>query len=200
MTGSADAEVRISRNYRVRDWTALSFDHPDDWDTAIAIFEDRIQSRYLDIVSLIAIKEGAGFAILALDCLLIETLQQFREGKACTPGGQSASYFVRFLTETAFGQYFTEDTARLFYKSFRCGILHQAETLTGSRIVAGRRFGLVTPTPDGTGLIINRTLFHNLMTQVFSGHLAELRNPANEALRANFRKKMNHICRVPASL
>src|ERR1700730_16968447 len=44
----------------------------------------------------------SGFAVIATDCLLIETIQQFYEGKAETPRGKSEQYFRKFLTQTVF--------------------------------------------------------------------------------------------------
>jgi hypothetical protein len=45
----------------------------------------------LDAVKLIDKQDFAGFAVHALDCLLIETLQQFREGADETRAGRGSS-------------------------------------------------------------------------------------------------------------
>ena len=81
--------------------------------------------------------QGAGFAVMALDSLLIETLQQFREGMDETPRGKSGQFFQRLLTETAFGENkgFDKKKAHLFYQSIRNGILHMAEIKGSSRIL-----------------------------------------------------------------
>jgi len=65
--------------------------------------------------------------VMALDCLLIETLEQTRKGVAKTPRRQVEQYFVDFFTQTAFQSSFDENKTRRFYKYIRCGILHQAE-------------------------------------------------------------------------
>jgi len=139
--------------------------------------------------------EHAGFAVMALDCLLIETLQQFREGKAETSGNKSKDYFVRFLTDTAFGDFFTKEMAIKFYQQIRCGILHQAETKENSRLLIREHTPLVAQTPDGRGLIINRRLFHSQLVRVFDEYISSLRDPSHAELRSNLRKKMDHICR-----
>jgi hypothetical protein len=146
--------MRISPNYTAAAWKALQFSSEDDWQEAIKIFEDRMRGRFLDLVDMIEHRQFAGFTVLAIDCLLIETLQQFREGKPETPRSQSGDYFIRFLTTTSFGKHFTANTADMFYRQIRCGILHQAEVKKSSRIRIASNLPLVKLTPDGKGLIV----------------------------------------------
>ena len=73
------------------DWRMLDLSKHQraDWAKAITIFRKRIQERFIEPVdTLIEIERNLprtrrkyGFAILAIDCLLIETLQAFRYGK-----------------------------------------------------------------------------------------------------------------------
>ena len=74
-------------------------------------------------------------------------------------------------------------------------ILHQAEVkkISRERMDTDEMVRLI---PNGQGLIINRKKFHQQLEMVFQQYLADLRNPANCELRAHFREKMNHICRV----
>jgi hypothetical protein len=44
------------------------------------VLEDRLNARFVDAAEAIDQQDFAGFAVLALDCLLIETLQQFKAG------------------------------------------------------------------------------------------------------------------------
>jgi hypothetical protein len=108
--------MRISPRYTVDDWRTLQFHNEEDWNTGIEIFEDRIRGRFLNIINAIQDNESAGFAVLALDCLLIEALMQFRTGTEATPQRDVATYFRRFLTETSFRDYFAPKTADLFYR------------------------------------------------------------------------------------
>lgn len=188
--------MRISPNYDVGHWNRLTFSEEGDWQKAVDIFADRIDGRFLKVVAMIKDYEYAGFAVMALDCLLIETLQQFREGKAETPRRKSEEYFVRFLTNTPFGDSFTKESAIVFYKQIRCGILHQAETKKSSKVLIRQDTPLVEPTADGRGLIINRALFHRKLVRVFEQYESSLRDPAQAELRSNLRKKMDHICRT----
>lgn len=180
-------------NWTIEDYKALDFSKEKDWQTAIQIFEDRIRGRFLDVVEHIKGYLYAGFAIMALDCLLIETLEQFRQGMAETPYGSGNTYFKNFLTQTAFGEDFNEETADLFYTHIRNGILHQAEIKGSSRIRIDTP-EMVQKAEDGKGLIINRNLFHNRLVSVFEDYLENLREGKDLTLRENFRKKMNAIC------
>lgn len=188
--------MRISRNFTVDDWKQLRFTSEADWDRAVAMFHDRLESRYLEHIRVLLPRRTSGFAVLALDSALIETLEQFRLGKPRTPKYQSQHYFESFLTETAFGNHFDVPLAGLFYKTIRCGLLHQSEAEGTSRIKRGGDLPLVTYTVDHSGVVINTRMFHELLEQVIRDYAAELRKPDSEVQRKAFRRKMNYICRI----
>ena len=190
--------MKISPKYTDENWRTLelSVDSPQSkWQEAVGILHDRIDGRFLKFVRQIEANEFAGFAVMALDCLLIETLQQFREGQEETPRGQSGCYFYSFLTETSFGKWFNKEKAKMFYDQIRCGILHQAE-VKGSSLIKINTPCLVQVTDDGEGLIIDRNLFHQQLKQEFEKYIQELGDPSNSQLRQKFKKKMDYICRV----
>jgi hypothetical protein len=201
-----DEPLRIASRRRQIDWTIdhwkmIDFSKEDGWQLAIDIFEDRIRGRFLDMVELIRDEPYSGFSVMALDCLLIETLQQFREGVRETPARQSGEYFRRFLTETEFGEYFDRKKADLFYDHIRCGILHMAEIKGASRILTRESLPVVNFSgadkfPDG--VIINRRKFHATLARVYQAYVKELRknDPPNQELRGHFKAKMDHICKV----
>jgi hypothetical protein len=159
------------------------------------MFVDRIETRFLEFIRLIERKEPSGFVVMALDCLLIETLEQFRNGVPETPAGKSKNYFVNFLTKQSFGSLFNQTLAERFYYQIRCGILHQAEIKGDSRIVITKSVPLVKPSKQN-GLIINRKLFHTQLVKEFNDYVSRLRkyDPPDQRLRANFKKKMDCIC------
>jgi hypothetical protein len=190
--------VRISPKYSVDDWKCLSFVDETDWREAVEIFRDRFESRFLDFIKRVALYEYSGFAILAIDCLLIETLQQFFLGIDETPPRQSKSFFIQFLTNTSFSNYFDEEKASRFYDCIRCGILHQGEIKGNSRILIDKSTPLVALPPDEDGIIINRKLFHDELLKVYKQYVDDLlTGNGNNELRINFRRKMNYVCRVP---
>ncbi len=82
----------ISPRYRVSDWKTLNLTTQSDWRRAVRILEDRLNARFFDAVEAIDQQDFAGFAVLALDCLLIETLQQFKEGADETPRRKGEQY------------------------------------------------------------------------------------------------------------
>ena len=188
--------MRISRNYTVDDWRQLRFTSETDWECGVAMFEDRIETRYLEHMRSLLPRQTSGFAILALGSTLIETLEQFRRGKQKTPQRQGKAYFVSFLTQTAFAKHFDPDLARLFYETIRCGLLHQSEAGGASRIKRGDGRPLVAYTVDYSGIVINARRFHELLEQVVGDYAAQLRRPESTSARQAFRRKMNYICRV----
>ena len=187
--------MRISPNFTSHDWKKIAFQSDDEWRLAVDIFKDRIRERFLDPINRIEKCSYAGFAVLALDCLLIEMLQQFREGVNKTPSGKSKAFFVKFLTETGFGQCFDDRQAELFYRHIRCGILHQAEVRGSSRVLADDSLPMVAYSDDNEGLVVNRKCFHDQMLREFENYVEQLLNPENEELRGRFQKKMKAICR-----
>jgi hypothetical protein len=193
--------MQIAPGVQAAEWQALKLDDhaSPDWATAVQILEGRIHERYIEPIDhLIAAEETRppterrfGFTVLAVDCLLIETLGAFLDGLEDTEG-KSKVTFCRFLTtRPLFAGDFTEDLAKRFYKEFRCGILHQAETGGDSKVWS------VGPLirDDGGKLSVNRNKLHERLKAEFQNYLAELRNPANVDLRSKFRAKMDFISR-----
>ena len=187
--------MRISPKYTSDDWRGVNFLTEQDWQLAVDIFQDRIRERFLDPIGRIENCAYAGFAVLALDCLLIEMLQQFRQGVNRTPAGQSKLFFVKFLTETAFGDCFDKRQAELFYRHIRCGILHQAEVRGSSKVLISEDIPLVDYSDDGKGLIVNRKAFHECLMREFRAYIDQLLDPANTELRGCFKRKMMAVCR-----
>ena len=190
--------VRMSRNYKDQHWKALKFDTEEDWQKGIDIFVDRMETRYLLHIRRLLGHTTSGFAALALDCIVVETMEQFRQGTKKTPYKKAQAYFVSFLTRTSFSAYISEHQARKFYTQIRCGLLHQAEA-EDSLIKRNRSNPLLTTTEDGKGLIVNANLFHTHLEKVIQEYTAILRNPASTQERIAFRKKMNFICAVEES-
>lgn len=185
--------MRISRNYKAAHWKALTFGTEADWQRAIEIFMDRLDTRYLLHIKQLLRHRTSGFAVLTLDCALIETLEQFRRGAPETPPRKSGEYFASFLTQTSFS--FTDEHARLFYKVIRCGLLHQSEAKS-SLVKRSSTLPLIDFTEDRKGLIINAKTFHAKLEVVIGEYASLLRNPESTQPRTAFRNKMDSICGV----
>jgi hypothetical protein len=192
--------MEISPKYSIEDWNKLDLSKgakEEDWKTGIDIFEDRMMGRFFIPINEIKGCRFAGFVIMGVLCLLIETLEQFRKGVEATPRkrGEGEKYFVSFLTTPPTQEKFCEaDLAKKFYDSIRCGILHQAEIKGSSRIRIDVP-KLMEKTEDGEGLIINRNLFIEKMEKELKSYIKMLRDDKHEELRANFIKKMDYICK-----
>jgi hypothetical protein len=187
--------MRISAQYTTEDWKALKFLDQTEWELAVDMFHDRIYSRYVDHIDSLLTRKVSGFAVLSLDCVLVETMQQFREGTRNTPWGKGKQYFVKFLTGTAFSDYFTKTSAERFYYEIRCGLLHQSEAEGSSRIKRGA-WPLVELTSNDKSVIVNVPRFHELLKAVIASYEKELLQQESVAVRKAFRTKMNFICRV----
>ena len=176
----------------------------EDWQQATRIFEDRIRGRFLNVIDAIKCQRGSGFAVMALDCLLVETLEQFRQGVPSTRSRSgSGGYIANFLTQTSFQESFGTDTsrsglARTFADHIRNGILHQAETKKKSRIIRGKT-RLVAWIDDGhKAIAVNRDEFHKQLLKEFGDYLERLRKPQTSEdrdLRHKFKVKMDYVCR-----
>lgn len=184
------------------EWRALRLDDPmnGDWEVAITILDRRIRERYIEPIDYLiageATKQAAGrrfgFTVMAVDCLLVETLGAFIEGLEDTRG-KSEEIFSRFLLSRASfaSEFKCADVANQFYKEFRCGILHQAEIGGSSKVWS---VGPLLQIDHGR-IIVNRNEFHERIKREFESYLSALRDVKNSDLRVNFKKKMDWIAR-----
>ncbi|MFO7905614.1 MAG: hypothetical protein R6U98_23335 [Pirellulaceae bacterium] len=171
----------------------------------VAIFKDRLDGRFLEPIELIErdekIGEFAGFAIMALDCLLIETLNQFYQGCDETPDNHKRQFWKFFRASEHFKPNFTRRISDTFYSHVRCGLLHQAQTKNGTLIRVDQDV-MVKPAPGGlvNGIIVDRIRFHGALKKETSSYIHKLRTGgvSNGQLRQNFVKKMQFICGAQA--
>ncbi len=141
--------MKIAPGIDADDWKRLDLGNPDssDWERAISIFEYRIRGRFTDAVDfLIADDEQRpvaerrfGFAILAVDCFLVETLEAFRQGLTDT---RSRSIFAIDPIEPIGGS--LPQRQRRLVEAW--AEIHQAELLGAwERLQSGRPPGKIEP-------------------------------------------------------
>jgi hypothetical protein len=194
--------MQIAPNFEASKWKELNLDDVEspDWAVAISTLESRIGERFITPADFLvaaekdvpAIERRFGFAVLAIDCLLIETLGAFLEGLENTKN-RSEEIFCKFLiSRSQFSKDFPLILAQQFYKEFRCGVLHQAEVGGNSKVWS---IGPLIQ-KDGDRVIVNRNKFHERLKSEFAVYLLELRDSNNNQLRFNFRKKMDFIARI----
>ena len=195
--------MQISKEYSSDDWYKLKLDedNEEDWRKAIDILEARLTEKFLEPVDILINAEESekaherkfGFTILAIDLLLMETLQAFKEGLETTER-RSKQTFTNFLKDSPhFSKYFYTDKLReKFYKEFRCGILHQAEVQSDEARVwsVGKLYK-----DYGSFYTINRTEIHENIKKDFEDYINKLRDSNSEKERDLFKKKMDAIAR-----
>ncbi len=209
-------------------------DDEQAWQCAIKVFERRIHERFMSCiesledadskadveVSIDALGDCStlpsetgqrivvpGFSIMALCCLMAETLQSFRtkaqptssHGPCLYPHGaclrvppNTTDNLKNFLRRPSFAGAFDDDlVVKSFIRGVRNGSLHEAET---------RRWVIWRNEPpgkildkEGRGFALNRTLFYQALRSEFREYLRELGEPKNTDLRLRFLEKMNDI-------
>ena len=166
MGTKVEKNIRISPKYKSSHWKELDLSSGDNlvWAKAVDIFYDRINGRFLAPVRSIEkhsdknIRLFSGFVILAIDCLLIETLYQFYNGVDETDRDHQRAFWHFFRDSPHFNPSFTRKISDMFYTHFRCGILHQAQTKMSSqvRVDQDQMVQLVNSGDPKQGLIIDR--------------------------------------------
>jgi hypothetical protein len=109
-----------------------------------------------------------GFSMMASYCLLIETLQSFKNGWGDS-NGKSQQAFKEFFKDN---QNFDSlaNKGEEIYKNIRCGILHQGETTGGWKI---RR--------DGDSLVDDKTIDAVIFGRKLKKELENYRNKLKDA-------------------
>ena len=183
----------------VGDYKAWENEVDSGWSKKPEFIRRRLFERYIDPVKALdrhpdtKIRKN-GFYIMAVSCLLIETLvsywrgwkttEPFKEASGKQIKGRSAKAFkIFFRVSKRFGAF----RSTKFYKHIRCGILHQGETTDGWTV---ERSGALF---DGANRI-NATLFHLELMRTIKDYEDLLRNPpAGTKWRNNFDKKMQAV-------
>jgi hypothetical protein len=208
MDSNSKNEFEIAPGVTNTQWKNLKLteDSPDElWEEALEMFDKRMSRFLVPIRALmdhcdVNVSLYSGFVIVALDSLLMETIQSFRDGRENPEGRNETTTWQtlkEFLTKRkSFEKYFDSDEkVRMFYNHFRNGILHQGEVKSSGRIRIDTQ-EMVTPSHDGQSLVVNRVLLHEAVESEISKYKQELLEGDEEDLRKNFIKKMDEICRV----
>ncbi len=158
----------------------------------------RLQSRYITPIAAVrdALKwNGEGFAIVSIQCALIEFLAALREGKRFRYENpkppheyrNSRDLFCDFLRRTApFASLFTKAQAWDFYGNVRCGLLHEART-KGEWIV----WASGSPAVDCQRKIVYRDSFQELIESYIRDYGRAL--VGNALLQEAFLRKFNDL-------
>lgn len=199
-----DPDTEIASNFTVgRYWELRPLLDPTggagpEWAEVLAAFRRRIRERFLKPIGELARHDTLddpptrpGFAILALDCLLIDTIQAFREGRARTNDISPARSFKDFLRAPRFVSFNKRDRDEFFHY-VRNGLLHNGET-RGDWKVRIDTPGMLYKDPRARSRTINRRIFHAALVREFRAYCQALRDRTRET-RERFLQRMNAIC------
>lgn len=200
---AVDAGFEIASNFRAGRYRELrsqldpATPGTPEWAEAVGALRRRVDERFLQPIAQLSrlrrSQHGAvpGFAMLALDCLLIDTLQSFREGRVTTGEVSPASSFRTFLKSARFRE-FNSDDRNAFFNYVRNGLLHNGETRGDWRVRTGTP-GMLSKV--GAAHVINRTRFHAAIAEEFEEYCAGLVSGPEEP-RQKFLRRMDAICGV----
>ncbi len=148
---------------------------------------NRLYSRYLNIILHGHTAYKNGFSIMANCCLLIETLQSFKNGWGDSTWKSERAFKDFFASENNFSIF--KSKSNEFYRCIRCGILHQGET-TGGWTINRKGKKLF----NETALIIDSIVFANEMNESLKNYSEKLKSEEwDSETWDNFRIKMRKI-------
>ncbi len=221
-------DMKIAGNLTISNWNELSKNlncgNDDNWGLAFYFFEERIKTRYINpIKSILEIGDnlGEGFAVVNLQCSLIETIESFINGcnseynsrKRKTQWKKGVTIIFNSNKEI-FISFFNNRTpfkelnidGGLFYQDVRCGLLHETQTKNNWKIKCDTaESGLAYQEINNRNIvekIIHRENFQIYLEKLIARYRISIITradfdgiPACE-LRENFIAKFSHICTV----
>ena len=131
-----------------------------------------------------------GFSMMAICCLLIETLEAFYRGWPDTKYKSEKAFLKFFTRDRSFIDFSTDDIPSIFYKNIRCGILHQGETTGGWTLTRKSDWPLLNKTKK----IINVTKFMKTLSKSLKDYRDELLTADwNDPIWTHARSKLKAI-------
>lgn len=180
-----------------------------EWEQVFEILYERIKTRYLNPIDWILEKQldiGEGFSVVAIQCILIEFLEAFYQGKIyttsrelrCFEYNSSKQLFCDFLlNHRPFSQHFkSKANANGFFDNIRCGLLHEAATKETSRINSASMHDKIVlfEHNDPSNMRIYRENFHKAIIEFLWLYKSELLS--SKELKTNFIRKIDDICGI----
>lgn len=202
-----DRTTELASNFTVARYTTLrpqlTATTPSDgaWHEVIDAMRRRIQERFLTPVHELTrfdeqdeLPYRPGFAILALDCLLIDTIQSFREGRVSTGEVSPAQSFKTFLSSPRFVDFKKTDRGE-FFQYVRNAILHNGETRKDWKIRIDTH-RMLERDPTTRTRTINRQHLHAAIEQEFNDLIALIESGDPEA-RRQFLRRLDAMAGLP---
>src|SRR6185312_7740201 len=197
LTTELASNFTVGRYQQLRD--LLAQNDPAAWCEVLYAVRRRISERFLRPMRDLArfdkqeeLPNRPGFAILALDCLLIDTIQAFREGRVSTVEVSPAHSFRTFLHTPRFADFRSRDRADFFHY-VRNGILHNGETRKDWKVRIDTTRMLER---TATSRTLNRRLFHAGVIKEWRELHHHLRQ-GDTASRTAFLQRMDSMAGLP---
>jgi hypothetical protein len=183
--GHQPDDTELAPDFTVRDYErARDSDPPERIAIANALYA-RFFERYIEPVQ----AKKRGFTIMAVSCLMIEAFESFVQGWESSDGRSEESFGLFFDQFAAFKDFRAH--AADFYKHVRCGILHQAESTGGWRILRDN-----SSIFDSSSRTINAERFLDALQNVLGDFCQDLQHkPWNDPAWRNVCKKMDALVR-----
>ena len=192
------SQFTVGRYWQLRPHVDPAVADTQEWTEIRAVFRRRISERFLKPIAELARHDRlenpptrAGFAILALDCLLIDAIQAFRQGRVGTGEVSPARSFKDFLRSTRFSTFRSGDRDEFFH-DVRNGLLHNGETRGDWKVRIDTR-GILYKDPRTGARTINRRLFHAAIVREFREYCRKLEGGTVE-IHSQFLRRMDAIC------
>lgn len=218
--------MKIASELTVEQWEKLvgtekditiDYRSNEKWDEAYIFFEQRINTRYLNpINAILNIKDnsGEGFAVVNLQCSLIETIESFINGciseyNIITRKTEwKNEEIIIFNSNKEIFKSFFENRIPIkelnigggdFYNSVRCSLLHETQTKNNWKIKKAISHTESYEEKDGFKIIYRENFQEDLIKLlerykdvIVNG--GEFDGIPDYELRENFISKFNHIC------
>lgn len=206
-----DAKIPLLRGAFPKDWPAIKAVVGADpsaktWTAAAdVVLRGRLNRLYFDPIHRLTRApgepgQGEGFAILTVQCAVIEFLAALRKGWSFKHGhkeqgkdnyyGNSKLLYTTFLSEEApFSDAFTtQQRADEFYTDIRCGLVHEGQTKNAWRIWRGRASH---PLVDFERKAVYRDVMQRQIEAYLDRYCAELTTTAD--LQSAFVRKFDYL-------
>lgn len=158
----------------------------DDREKTADFLRSRFAERYFVPIDSMGRDERNGFAMMALNCLVIESLQSYRRGWLTSNGNSELAFCNFFDHEDGFSAF--RGFSSPFYVNVRCGILHQGETTGGWKIRRTKELF------DSAALTVNAAKFHDELRNSLEAYISEIStSDANAEIWKNCLKKLRNL-------
>ncbi|OQX53738.1 MAG: hypothetical protein B5M53_06610 [Candidatus Cloacimonas sp. 4484_209] len=169
-------EMCFSPNYKFK------YLDPKNFESILNAFRDRIEGWYLNILKHLLEDSQNDFIVVAIECMLIDTLAGYRYG--CKT---NHIIYPKFLKEFL---NMTEEEAVGFYKRFRCGILHETRIKENSYISREIDDLLLMKNNE---MFLNPEILYGKLKNYFDEYMQDLTDNEKTEQINNFKKHFKEL-------